>query len=97
MVADPESIEATLRRRLNQCGLRRVAEAARVCAAADELAAGRYRAIRYQDGTLWLHVPHAVALAELVPEVETLSREITRRLNQPAAQPIRIKLTLRAN
>jgi len=57
MISEP--ISKILSRRINAMGLARQVSAARVCAAANELAAGEFEAVSFREGILKLHVDSA--------------------------------------
>ena len=73
-----EPIREGIARQLARRGLGPVAEAARVCAVANQLARGRFEAIRWRGGRLVVVVPNSVAAQELT----FLEVEITETLRQ---------------
>lgn len=96
-MAELEPIKFSMKRRLNQRGLARLANAAHICAIANRFADGRYEAIKFSDGLLVLRAANAVVLADLRPEVYQLTQRLKGELNWPANQRFEVRLTLLPN
>ena len=90
-----ERFDQILSRRLNQTGLRRIASAAYVCVVANELAKGRYEALKFQDGVLTVRATNAIVAQELRMELAQLSTELRLRLHLSDDKKFEIRITLR--
>ncbi len=89
-----ESMGEIVRRRLGSKGLHQVAYAAQICFIANELAAGRYEAVRYREGVLTLRASNAVVLDELTLDAHQLTQTIKHRLGWSVEKSLRIRLVL---
>ncbi len=92
-MSSSENIKNILRRRISHYGLGRQVEAARVCAAAAEVAAGEFEPVSFRAGTLKVRVAspeqgHLLRLRE-----KELIAKINERLDTPAIKRIRFEIS----
>lgn len=90
-----EPIKASLARQLRRQGLSAVAEAAYVCEAANQLAEGRFEAIRWQAGRLTVVTKNSVIAHELSFVREELIRTLREKLGWRKDQPLSMIIQVR--
>jgi len=94
-----EPIRQTVARQLARRGLGPVAEAAFVCAAANELAEGRFEAIRWRGGRLSIVAANSLVAHELTflkaDLIRALRQKIGAHLGWNEQTPVRLLIRVR--
>jgi hypothetical protein len=90
-----ESIGKGLYRQLQRKGLSQAAEAAYVCAMANQLAAGRFEAVRWQAGRLTIVAPNSLVAHELGFAKLDLIKDLKAKLHWTESTPLSISIRVR--
>lgn len=95
LMPEPEHVKTSLSRHLARQGLGKIAAAAWLCNEADKVAKGRFRAIKFRNGTLTVAVPDSLQAYELREHRQEVIEELRRALGDQAKFLKRFRIVIR--